>query len=298
MILSLADRLWDRVPAGSHVDLHVPTALEFSVDVRPAEGRGRPPEPQEESWVVGPEHVELSLGRELQAHIELVRWRVAAQVSARLVADEPSLVTRLLLETPAAVLLARRGYGVVHAGAVVGPAGAVVIRGAAGAGKSTLVGAAYGAGLGVLGDESVLVARSDPDDLLAAVRDVVLLPDAARLLGLEDAVTLAGTGSEKRRVDLFPSSTPAARHARRLATVLLGPRHGAPAQLEPLTPDAFLREFRDGAIPQEQWSGTPGDISAHWARHGAYRLSGAQDLAGAVELLAGLVTSPAAARRA
>ena len=296
-ILRLADRLWDRAPAGMRRGRRVPAGLAFTIDVRPVEDGGGP-EPGEERWTVGSDHVELSLGRELHARIELAGAHVAARVSTRLVADQPSLVARLLLETPAAVLLARRGYGVLHAGAVVGSAGAVVIRGAAGAGKSTLVGAAYRAGLGVLGDETVLVARSDPDDLLAAVRDLTLLPDATRLLGLEDAVTAAGAGGEKRRLDLFRSSTPAVRRARRVATVVLGPRHGGPARLELLTPDAFLRGFQEGAIPQERWSGTPEHIAAHWAGRGAYRLSGAQDLAGAVDVLRGLVTLPAAVSHA
>jgi hypothetical protein len=220
-------------------------------------------------------------------------------VSAALVRNQPSLVARLLLETPAAALLARRAYCVLHAGVVAGPAGAVVIRGSPSAGKSTLVAAAYRSGLDVLGDESVLAARSDPDDLLAAVRDVTLLPDARRLLGLDDALTSAAGGTEnKRRLDLFSSCTPAARRARRVATVVLGSRTGGPARLEPLTPETCLREFRRGAIAQEHWSGTPEHVAEHWSRSGAYRLSGAADLGGAVALLAGLVTPPAAARPA
>jgi len=187
----------------------------------------------------------------------------------------------------------------LHAGVVTGPAGAVVIRGSAGAGKSTLVAAAYRSGLGVLGDESVLAFRSDPDDLLAAVRDVTVLPDARRFLGLDDALTAPAGGTEdKRRLDLFSSSTPAARRARRVATVLLGSRDGGPARLEPLTPEAYLREFRRGESAQEQWSGTPEHIGEHWSRNGAYRLSGAADLAGAVALLTGLVSRPAVARPA
>jgi hypothetical protein len=211
-------------------------------------------------------------------------------VSPALLASHPSLVVRQLLEAPAALLLARRTYGVVHGGAVVGPGGAVVIRGAPGAGKSTLVAAAYRAGLGVLGDETVLAARSDPDDLLAAVRDVTLLPDSTRLLALAGEVTPAsGEPSPKDRLDLYPSVTPAARRARRVATVLLGPRAG-PLWLEPLPAETFLREFERGAITQEQWSGTPPHIATHWSRRGAYRLSGTADLAGAVRRLADMVS--------
>lgn len=294
-LLSLADRLWERAPAGATIGRRVLATLAFVVDVTPARG-ARSAEPLGERWTVGTDEVELAMGTELHARVDLAGGRLAARVSAQWVEHHPSLVARLLLETPAAALLARRGYGVLHAGAVVGPRGAVVIRGPAGAGKSTLIAAAYHAGLGVLGDETVLAARSDPDDLLAAVRDLTLLPDATSLLGLERAVTPADHHGElKHRIDLFSGSTPALRRGRRVATVLLGPRNAGPARLEPLAPEEFLRAFHEGAIPQESWSGTPPGIAAAWARRGAYRLTGAEDLPGAVELLTALVTVPAAA---
>ncbi len=71
--------------------------------------------------------------------------------------------------------------------------------------------------------------------------------------------------------------------------MLLGPRNGGAARLEPLTPGEFLEEFRRGEIQQERWSGTPQHIAAHWSQRSAYRLSGAANLAGAVTLLQGLV---------
>jgi hypothetical protein len=272
--------------------------LVFEIEVSPAGDDMPPAQPLEERWSVGTDHAELSVGEGLlRARIDGARGNLVGRVSAGLVMHEPALVARLLLETPAAALLARRGYGALHAGAVVGPGGAVVIRGSAGAGKSTLVAAAHQAGLSVLGDESVLAARNDPDELLCAIRDVTLLPDARRLLGIDDARTTPAGGTEgKRRVDLFSSSTPAVRHARRVATVVLGSRNGGPARLEPLAPETFLREFRDGQIAQEQqWSGTPAHVAEHWSRNGAYRLSGTADLVGAVALLTDLVASVAAA---
>jgi hypothetical protein len=147
------------------------------------------------------------------------------------------------------------------------------------------------------GDETVLVARENPDDLLAAVRDVTLLPDAAELLKLQAELVPASTRpEEKLRLDLFPSSSPAARRARRIATVVLGARNSGPARLEPLNADAFMEEFGRGDIAQEQWSGTPKNIASYWARTGAYRLSGAADLRGAVGLLSELVEHPMPAR--
>lgn len=299
-ILVLADRLWDRAPAGLGIARRVPPALALAIEVSPAAESRLPPQSFEERWSVGTDDAELSMGQDqLRAHIDCARGQFDGRVSASLVADEPALVMRLMLETPVAALLARRGYCVLHAGAVTGPGGAVVIRGSAGAGKSTLVAAAYRSGLSVLGDESVLAARHDPDDLLAAVRDITVLPGARGLLGLDDTVTTPAGGTEdKRRIDLFTSSTPAVRRARRVATVMLGSRNGGPARLEPLNAEASLREFRRGDITQEQWSGTPQHVAEHWSRNGAYRLSGTADLAGAVALLADIVSYPAQARPA
>ena len=184
----------------------------------------------------------------------------------------------------------------LHAGAVTGPGGAVVIRGSAGAGKSTLVAAAYRSGLGVLGDESVLAARSDPDDLLSAVRDITVLPDARSILGLDDALTAPAGGSEdKRRLDLFASSTPAVRRARRVATVLLGSRNGGPARLEPLPPEAFLRR-----VPSRERSRRSGGAERRSTLpstgHGAARTGcrARRISRGAVALLTDLVSRPAA----
>ncbi len=298
-ILGLADRLWDRAPQEARPTRPLPAPLEFVVEVTPAV-RGAPPQRLEERWNVGTDEAELSLGDDgLHAHIDCARGRLVGRVSAGLMRDQPSLVARLLLETPAAAMLARRGYCVLHAGVVTGPRGGVVIRGCASAGKSTLVAAAYRSGLGVLGDESVLAARSDPDELLAAVRDITLLPDARHLLGLDDTTTTPVGGAEgKRRLDMFSSCAPAARRARRVATVILGARDDGPARLEPLSPETGLEEFRRGGIAQEEWSGTPEHIAEHWSRDDAYRLSGAADLAGAVTLLAGLVTRRVVARTA
>ncbi len=202
-----------------------------------------------------------------------------------------SFLARTLLEAPAAVLLARRGWRALHAGAVAGPKGAVVVRGGSGAGKSTLVAAAFAAGLDVLGDESLFVSRADPDYLSSSVRELTLREDSAALVGLLSRTRAAFSGGEeKRRVDLFPSSRPAARAARRVSTLLLGPRVPGPARLVPLSPPDFLEEFAKGEIPQEQLDGGAGAIARGWADAGGARLDGASDLRGAVALLKGLVT--------
>jgi hypothetical protein len=292
---ALADRLWFRASRAQRVPAATPIILTIRVESRSR----RWPEQLKERWRVEPDRAELTVGSWLRARIDFRRARLAARIASSLPELEPGLIARLLLETPSAALLARRAYAVVHAAAIVGPAGAVVIRGAPGAGKSTLAAAAFQAGLDILGDETVLVSRSDPDELLAAVRDLALLPSSTRLLGLQGAVTSTTPSKERKdRFDLLSSSHPGTRRVQRVATVLLGSRSPGPARLERLEPEVFVREFQRGAIPQERWSGTPDYIAERWSRGQAYGLNGSEDLAGAVELLRGLVSAPAVANRA
>jgi hypothetical protein len=117
--------------------------------------------------------------------------------------------------------------------------------------------------------ETVMVARDDYDELAATVRDLTVLPDMARLLGIETLTTPAGVGDrEKRRIDLFSTSTPAVRRARRVTTVLLGERSRVPATLVPLTPAQFAEEFRHGEIVQERWSADPDLLARAWGERG------------------------------
>jgi hypothetical protein len=165
------------------------------------------------------------------------------------------------------------------------------VRGGSGAGKSTLVAAAHAAGLTVLGDESLLVARVDPGALAASVRELTLRADSAVLLGILASTAPAFSGGEeKRRVELFEGSNPGTREARRVTTLLLGPRAPGPARLVPLEPAQFLLEFAKGEIPQEHVDGGAASIARAWAEAGGTRLDGASDLAGAVSLLKGLVS--------
>jgi hypothetical protein len=226
----------------------------------------------------------------LRVRTDYTAARVDAGIAAGLLEGFPSFAARTLLEAPAAVLLSRRGFSVLHAGAVVGRRGAVVVRGGGGAGKSTLVAAAWRAGLDVLADESLLVARDDASRLAASVRDLTLLPEAARLLDLEGVTEEAfAGGEEKRRIDLFPGSTPARRTSRRAATLLLGPRSPGPARLVPLGREEFRAAFLEGEIPQERLGGDPDAVAEAWAEESSWRLDGALDLEGAVAILGRLV---------
>jgi hypothetical protein len=210
-------------------------------------------------------------------------------VARDLLTSRPDLVVRLLLETPVTAMKMVRQQ-LLHAGAVVGRNGAVVIRGSAGAGKSTLVAACWAEGLGVLGDESLLVDRDDPDLLEATLRDLTLTEAATRLLGLEaDTVPAFSGGERKRRVPLLGSSAPSDRLARRVATVLLGPCEPGPARLFHLTGQEFLQAFEAGGVPQERrYRGSPETAASAWNGHETYRLDGAVDLPRAVRLIGDL----------
>src|SRR5206468_723733 len=140
-----------------------------------------------------------------------------------------------------------------------------------GSGKSTLAAAAHLAGMDLLGDESVLVARDDADELLAAVRDPTLEPGTVRLLGLSAGLSPATEHlGPKQRLDLFPSANARLRSRRRVATVILEPVTAGPARLSPLAPDSFLRLFRGGDIREERWAAPAPDTETTWATSGAY----------------------------
>ncbi|MGE5344604.1 MAG: hypothetical protein ACM3JH_01515 [Acidithiobacillales bacterium] len=278
-VFQLAARLWE--PAGG------PAASPIWFFVSASAGPGPGPEGERSLvWTPDAEGWSVTLGACLDARIDLAAARVEATVSTGLLEEEPGLAARYLLEAPAAVLLSRRAWQVLHAGAVAGPRGAAVIRGGAGAGKSTLVAAAWSAGFSVLADESLLVAREDPDDLAATVRDLTLRPDAAALLGLEGRSRPAFSGGEpKRRIDLWASSSPAVRRARRAVSILLGDRERTPARLVPLDPEGFHAAFAAGEIPQERTAGDPDVIARAWGARDGCRLDGARDLAGALAAL-------------
>jgi hypothetical protein len=135
-VLALADRLWEPAPGA---DGPAPVRLDVETFDGPA------PQALAErslSWTLGPDVYEVRLDGLLSARMDLARSSAEARVSRALLDAAPGLAARCLLESTSAVFLSRRAWRVLHAGAVVGPNGAVVIRGGSGAGKSTLVAAA------------------------------------------------------------------------------------------------------------------------------------------------------------
>lgn len=282
-VAGLAAALWAEVPGGAVPD----DAFCLRIDVGDATVDDDPEEALR--WDVSDDETLLAApGIEMTVR---PRERIASARVARAHVDlRPGLVTRLLLEAPVTAMKMVT-MQLLHAGAVVGPAGAVVVRGAAGAGKSTLVAACRAAGLGFLGDESLLVDRDNPDRLEATLRDLVLTPESARLLDLSAASVPTFSGGErKRRVPLPEPLAPADRLASRVATVLLGPRETGPARLAPLAGEPFLEAFTAGEIPQERmYGGEPAAIARAWDGRGTYLLTGAIDLPGAVDQIRDLV---------
>lgn len=286
-VRSLARTLWTKLP----VEASAPSALRLFVEIVPGEVLSDPE--AHLVWQVTDEETRLQAPG-LSLHVRARRRQAWATVARSLVRTRPDLVRRFVLEAPVTAMKMAGRQQLLHAGAVLGRAGAVVIRGPAGSGKSTLVAACRRAGLGFLGDESLLVDRCSPDRLEATLRDLVLTSDSAKLLDLEAGSNPAWSGSEaKRRVVLAEAMRPRDRLARRVATVLLGPRDPGPARLVPIEGPEFLSAFARGEIPQERmYGGSPERIAGRWDGRGTYLLLGAVDLPGAVERLGDLAHGP------
>jgi len=270
----LASRLWDPADEG-------PGAIEFRIE----SFDGAPPDEEAEravTWSRVPQGFRVAAPGLVDLLVDLGAAHVSGRVSTGLVSKAPDLAARSVLEAPAAVLLGERGWQILHAGAAVGGRGAVVLRGPAGAGKSTLVAALRAAGLSVLADEGLFVSRDDPERLAASVRDLTLLPDTPTRFAFSG-------GEVKRRIDLSSESGPRFREARLAAAVLLGRRDRAGVRLVPLSPGEFEEAFRAGEISRERETGDAGFIARAWGARGGYRLDGARDLAGAVSILEAIV---------
>ena len=222
---------------------------------------------------------------QLETIVDVAGAMIDGWVCRSLFDESPETVGRLLVEAPLATVRAGNGWQVVHAATLAGMGGAVIIRGAADSGKSTLAAAAWKAGIETLGDESILVRRPTHDEVTASVREVLLHPWTAETLGLSGVTELTRDGEPKLRVMMrpIPASQRSAIHA---ATVLLGATdRPSGARMVPLEPKEFSAGFQAGEIPQERWYGSLGPLVRDWARRPAYRLDGAVDLEGALALL-------------
>lgn len=111
-------------------------------------------------------------------------------------ATDEAEICRFLRMTPLAVLLLQRGFLALHAAAVAGPDGAVLIAGDSGAGKSALLAALLQRGWQLLADDIGAVALSENGIPMVypLFPEMVLWRDTREKLRLEPDV------SEKRRL--------------------------------------------------------------------------------------------------
>jgi len=246
------------------------------------DGRAPLPDGLSEHWSGAPPLFSVRYGQLLETTVDVEHAVIDGWVCTSLLDELPETAARLLVEAPLAAVRAGHGWQVVHAATVVGPAGAVVIRGASDSGKSTLAAAAWAAGLEILGDESILVRQPAHDEVVASVREVLVRPSTAQALGLDGDLVSTTVGEPKLRLALPP--IPASRRASvHVATVLLGKRDRAGgARMASLEPGELVAGFSAGEIPQERWYGSPEPLVRDWARRPAYRLDGTVDLEGAV----------------
>lgn len=122
-----------------------------------------------------------------------VSWHGARDPSA---AEADHLVATILPWT----LASDPDSPVLHAGALVGPTGAVLLCGASGAGKSTLSAALHRRlGWPLLGDDAALLRLVDGQPyVLSCSREVRLWDDAGRLLGMGTGIPLPRYGTKSR----------------------------------------------------------------------------------------------------
>ncbi|MAE70111.1 MAG: hypothetical protein CME06_06540 [Gemmatimonadetes bacterium] len=284
-IRALADRLW---PPGPGSEVREPRAR-FRVSVAKAASECST---VGESWRVDPPHYLVSYGDRLETRIDTDAATVDAWVGPGLLRTDPYTASRLLLEAPAAILLATRAWQPLHAAAIVGTTGAVVVRGGNGAGKSTLAARAFRDGLQVFGDESILVHREAPHRIAVAVRELLIRPDAAQLVRPIGPIREVLSGDERKlRLAMDRSPTPVARETPHKATLLLGDRdRSGGALLTPIGAEEFVLEFAKGEIPQERLAGCdPDRVARAWAAGPTFRLDGHRDLSGAIGALRGLL---------
>jgi hypothetical protein len=152
---------------------------------------------------------------------------------------------RLILSWWAAI----RGMQLTHAAAVAGPAGAVLLVGGAGAGKSTTSLACLLAGMQFLGDDYCLVAPGEPPVVHGVYATAKLRPDALERLP-ELCRVVRNTDRlhrEKAILDLGGA------YAERLGTsaplrAIVVPRLTGRLRIEPATPGTVVRAMAPSTV--------------------------------------------------
>jgi hypothetical protein len=172
---------------------------------------------------------------------------------------DPDLFARVLLDQVVPRALDCLGVPVLHASAVAGPRGAVVLVGPSGSGKSTLAALLAMEGFPLLADDGVRLESSGRQVRVHPTGSRLRLREAnLPLLGGLAGETFACAGTPgKRQLDARDGGLPVARGAARLDRVyLLGGKAGLSAQTgtllalqdavfraDPWDPAAFARDM-------------------------------------------------------
>jgi hypothetical protein len=148
-------------------------------------------------------------------------------------ADERRLA-RCLVADVLPALLRLRGRLVLHAGGVLTPAGAVVIAGVSGAGKSTTLAALVRQGVPMFSDDVVVLAL-DPHgavSVLPGVPEIALTPAAISGLALQPDPRVAGTVATATPATATPATaTPAYPSAAKATVATRDALAAAPAEV-------------------------------------------------------------------
>lgn len=205
------------------------------------------------------------------------------------------LLSHPLFTIPLMEMLKRRGLYGLHAGGLARNGRALLLPGTSGAGKSTLTLALARAGFGLLGDDTLFLARRDgdlrvlafPDEFDLTDQTVSFFPELASLL---DSPLPAGWRKRQLRAEevygtgIVWEAEPA---------LLVFPRVSGAREsvLHPISKDEALLELVPNVLLTE-----PRSSQAHLdaladlaARCGCYRLDTGSDLDGAVRLLGELL---------
>jgi hypothetical protein len=204
-----------------------------------------------------------------------------------------------LFTLPLVELMKRRGLYGLHAGGVCRDGRALLLPGTSGSGKSTLTLALARAGFGVLGDDTLFLARGPaepprgirilafPDEFDLTDQTVAFFPELAPLL---DASRPAGWRKRQVRTEELYGA-PVVWECR--PAVLVFPRVSGERQsaLSPLSPGEALLELAPNVLLTEARSSQAHlDVLAELVeRSDCYRLATGTDLGGAVELLGALL---------
>lgn len=135
---------------------------------------------------------------------EIKVWPLGAALS-------PSTIEHLLADQIWPRLIAHQGHLVLHAAGVATPAGAVLIAGPSGRGKSTLTASLHQRGFALLGDDAMVVGSDGGQPSCRAVYPSMrLFPDSiANLFGADVRHSEVAHYSAKRNLDLSADpSTP------------------------------------------------------------------------------------------